>query len=112
MLANGMTHEVPSEFTDEDRWLNIFSTKSFAVLGMTGMVMLFLIKFFTLFHAAVIGWILGGILVVVGTGITMVKKMGDNYLQGAGQTFDRILFLRMVRKRNKVIYVKGYGKER
>lgn len=33
MAQEGIAHEIPSEFTDEDRWLNLFSTKSFSVLG-------------------------------------------------------------------------------
>lgn len=111
-MANGMAHEIPSEFTDEDRWLKIFSTKSFAVLGVTGIITLLLTKFFGLFGIPLVGAILGGILVVTATGTTMIRKFGDNYLKGAGQTLDRLLILRLIRRRNRVIYVKGYGKGR
>ena len=111
MAADGMSHEIPSEFTDEDRWLNLFSTKSFAVLGVGGVLTLGLYKFFGLFSISLVGGILGFLVTAFATGLTMIPKMGDDYLRGAGQKLDRLLLLWIVRKRNRCIYVKGYGKE-
>lgn len=111
MSGEGMSHEIPSEFTDEDRWLNLFSTKSFAVLGVGGVLTLGLYKLFGLFSLSLAGGIPGLLLTVFAVGITMIPKMGDDYMTGAGQKLDRLLLLRIVRKRNRCIYVKGYGKE-
>lgn len=111
MAAEGMSHEIPSEFTDEDRWLNLFSTKSFAVLGVGGIFTLILYKFLGLFSLQIIGGVVGVVVTFLATGATMVPKMGDDYMKGAGQKLDRLLLLRIVRMRNRCIYVKGYGKE-
>ncbi len=111
MAAEGMSHEIPSEFTDEDRWLNLFSTKSFAVLGAGGVLTIGLYKFFGLFSLQMAGGAAGLLFSAAATGLTMIPKMGDDYLAGAGQKLDRLLLLRIVRRRNRCIYVKGYGKE-
>lgn len=109
MAGDGMAHEIPSEFTDEDRWLNLFSTKSFAVLGAGGIATLVLCKFLGLFSMQAAGGVLGLLATALATGATMVPKMGDGYMEGAGQKLDRLLLLRLVRRRNRCIYVKGYG---
>lgn len=110
MAAEGMTHEIPSEFTDEDRWLNLFSTKSFSILGAGSILTLILYKLLGAASLQMAGGAVGLAVTLAATGATMIPKMGDDYMKGAGQKLDRLLLLRIVRRRNRCIYVKGYGK--
>ncbi len=84
MAQEGIAHEIPSEFTDEDRWLNLFSTKSFSVLGAGSVFTLALYKIFGFISLHLVGGVIGFVITVIATGTTMVPKMGDDYMKGGG----------------------------
>lgn len=103
------TYSIPSEFTDEDKYFKYFTKKNMAVIIITGFIMFLLYKLTgSLFGKPFIGLIIGGIIMLVSILCVMVKIPETLYLEGGGQTILTILTRKYVRKRNKVIYIKGY----
>lgn len=103
------TYSIPSEFTDEDKYFKHFTKKNMAVIIITGFIMFLLYKLTgSLFGKPFIGLIIGGIIMIVSILCAMVKIPETLYLEGGGQTILTILTRKYVRKRNKVIYIKGY----
>lgn len=107
-MEERLTYDIPSEFSDEDRWFKIFTKKQAIMIAAAAGVMVMLEKIFDKFGLAFVGIILGAILIIVTAVIVMFRIPEMNYLRGGGQTLDIILFKRLVRKRNRYIYVKGY----
>lgn len=104
------SHELPSGFKDEEKWFKFFSKRSFIILGVTFAITIFLVKFFELFGLGGLGGVIGGVIMVVFVGLSMVPVPYSDYMKGGGQTFDRRIFKAMLRKRkkSKVIYIKRY----
>lgn len=105
------SYSIPSEFTDDDKWLKYFTKKSLLALLLSGMVAYGIVLVARLFGALIPGIIIGGLLVVLVTGSTMVPYPETEYMKGGGLTFDVLLARRIIRKMNRCIYVKGYGAE-
>lgn len=107
-----MVHSIPSEFTDEDKWFKFFKKRNLVViaagLGVTG----FFFKIATPFGLGVPLGLFGIVVTVIATIITMIPLPETNYLKGGGQTLDVILLRRYIRKKNKKIYIKGYGADK
>lgn len=106
-----MVYHIPSEFTDEDKWFRIFYKKNLLVmicgLGFTGVIA----KAGALFGMQLPMIIFGLIVTAVITGITMLPVPETQYLKGGGQTLDIILIRMFIRKKNSVLYVRGYNKD-
>lgn len=102
------TFPIPSEFSDEDKWFKYFTKKTLACTLLSGMFMVLLGNFTSLFGSRAPGLILGSIIVVFVIFITNFKIPETEYLKGAGQTIDVILIRKYLRRRAKCIYVKGY----
>ena len=107
-----LKHEIPSEFTDEDKWLKYFSKKSVFVLCITGMIAFLFYQFTSLFGIPLLGIIIGGCVMAIGVAPTMLPRSEMEYLKGGGQTWDLIFLKWLIRKSKKVIYVKGYRGKR
>lgn len=109
-MADGFTHEIPQEFTDEDRWIIgrfSLSKKSFAMLLGGGGLTFGLYKLFSLFHIPVVGVVLGVILTITVVFLTIFPIPESDYIKGGGLTLDVILLRRYVRRRNRIVYIKG-----
>ena len=91
------SHELPSGFKDEEKWLKFFSKRTFKILGVT---------FGT---AAYIGAIIGGILIVTFVAPSMIPLPADDYMKGGGQTVDRWVFKVLYHKIKMAVYVKYYS---
>lgn len=103
------TYNIPSEFTDEDKYFKYFTKKDMAVIIVTGALTLLLYKITgSLFGKPIIGIVIGGIIMIVSIGCAMIRIPETEYLNGGGQTILTLLIRRLVRKNNKLIYIKGY----
>lgn len=103
------TYNIPSEFTDEDKWFKYFTKKDMGVILVTGVITLTLYKLSdSLLEKPFIGLIIGGIIMCISLFCSMVKLPDTLYLTGGGQTILTLMMRRLVRKRNRVIYIKGY----
>lgn len=108
--ADSFRHDVPQEFSDEDRWQIwriSLPRKSFVMLLAGGGVTYLLFKGFALLHLAVFGVVLGLVLTLMVVFLTLIPIPESDYIKGGGLTLDIILIRRMVRRRNRVVYVKG-----
>lgn len=103
------TYNIPSEFTDEDKWFKFFTKKDMGVIIATGILTFFLYRLAGfLFGKPLIGLIVGGIIMIVSVCCAMIKLPETLYLEGGGQTILTIILRRLIRRKNKVIYIKGY----
>lgn len=103
-----LRHEIPSEFTDEDRWFKYFTKKTLAFIMAGCLIMVFLYKVFALFGGALIGVVLGIVITIALAAISMIPVPENQFLRGGGLTLDVIIIRRFIRKGKRVIYVKGY----
>lgn len=109
-MTDGFTHEIPQEFSDEDRWIIgriSLSRKSFIVLLAGGGMTYGMYKFFSLIDIPVLGVVLGVLLTIVAVFLTIFPIPETDYIKGGGLTLDDILLRRFVRRRNRIVYVKG-----
>ena len=108
----GFTHEIPSEFENEERWLKYLTLKSLicclAAFGI-GVLLSKLSSF--LFSTSVPGIILGVILVLAAYVITMLKLPDEDYMKGGGLVIEKYLINRFCHKRSSCIYMLGYGND-
>lgn len=107
------TYSIPSEFSDEDKWLKFFRKKDMAVLIVTGAITVGLYKLTGLLIGnAIIGLIIGLLIMGVSMFCSMFPIPDTFYLTGGGQTIATLMIRRLIRKKKRVIYVKGYGKRK
>lgn len=107
-----MTEEIPSEFTDEEKWLKIFPMKAFIALGVGAAMTLLLANIFKLIAAALFVpvMIIGGIETAVVIALIMIPKSETEWMTGGGQSYASIILKKILRKANRCIYVLGYGR--
>lgn len=105
-----LRHEIPSKFTDEDRWFKYFTKKTLRFIMVGCLILVLLYKIFSLFGLAVIGVVFGVVITIALAAISMIPVPENQFLRGGGLTLDIILIRRFIRRGNKVIYVKGCGK--
>lgn len=117
MAEPSFSHILPQEFTDVRRWhikgtLSI-SHKSAGYLVFGIMILVMLYNVTSLFGLGIVGIILGVIVCALLLFISSFPKPEEDYLRGGGLTLDVILLRVIIRKLNRVIYIKGYpGKKK
>ena len=105
---NDFIDDVPSEFTDEDRWFWIFTKPMLAVAGGCMFITLITAKVFSLFFGISWPvWILGIIFTVTVEIFMNIPYTGSNILKGGGDTLFWIMLRVLYRKRHSAIYTKG-----
>ena len=100
-----MSAYVLGEFTDDTRWLRFFSTKSFVIILIGLAITWILCKVFALFGIGIVGLIIGGIITVTMTALTMIPVIDFGNMIGAGQTLDMLLIKKWIRKKEVCVYV-------
>ena len=107
-----MTEEIPGEFTDEEKWLKIFPIKAFIALGIgfgiTALIANMLKLIVASFFIPVL--IIGGIITAAVVVLMMIPKAETEWLTGGGQSYASIIVKKILRKTNRCIYVRGYGR--
>ena len=111
---NTFRQSIPAEFTDEDRWriwqFSLSRTTFFTILGGLGFTY-GLYRMFTVFGVPFVGVLIGISITIALTTITGVKVPASEYLKGGGLTVFQLLIRIYIRKHNKVVYVRAYGKD-
>jgi len=103
-----LRHDIPAEFTDEDRWFKFFTKKSLVYIAFGCFITFLLYRLFSNFGYALTGVAIGLFITAVLAFISMFELPGTAYLSGGGLTLDILLKRLYIRKRSKVIYIKGY----
>ncbi len=103
-----MRHAIPAEFTDEDKWFKFFTKKTLAFMLPGIFIMVVLFRILALFGQGMAGIIIGLVITAALAAVSAIPKPGDDYLRGGGITFDILILRRIIRAKNRVVYVKGY----
>lgn len=107
-----LTYEVPQGFTDEIRWFRFFPLRSLIVMLCTaapGLVGLRMLSFLNKSLTIIILW---SFVVVVVTGSTMIRIPNTEWLSGGDQYIDQYLIKRLIRRKKRCLYIKGYDQLR
>ena len=102
----GLRAERPPEFSNDERWFKIFTTKSLIVFLIMSLIGYLIARFFILFGLTPIGIMAALLLVTMSMVVVMVPLPGKDVLNGSGMTLDVMLFQMLVRKKRACIYVK------
>lgn len=106
---SGFTHENPGGvLTNQERWLYIFTRKSFLATLIAVVFSFGLFRLMAGFGLTIPGLIIGVFIVLMVYLITTLKVPEGYLLYGQGLTIDIILLRILLRKSNKIIYVKNY----
>lgn len=109
-MAMGFTHDIPQEFSDEDRWVIgrvSLSRKSLIVLVAGCGVTYLLFKVTSVIHIPIFGVVLGLLFTVTAVFLTIFPIPESDYLKGGGMTLDTIIIRRLIRYSNRIVYAKG-----
>lgn len=104
-----LTYEIPQGFSDEIKWLKFFHTRSIKMLAITVAPGLVMARFLHSFKALVVFIAVWSLLVLILTGSTMVAMPASRWINGGGQYLDQLALKRMLRSKNRCLYVKGYN---
>lgn len=107
----GMKHNVPGEFKNETIWMKYFTTKqlcflggAFLIIGLCYRASVFLVN--SGFPGILTGLVMGAFIMAP----VMLRVPDTEFLKGGGLYFSTLFVRRLVRWRNRKIYVKGWGK--
>lgn len=106
--VGNMTEEIPSEFTDDEKWFKFFPKTAFLFLVVAiFFILLFanLLKGFGLFVPTII---VGAIPTLIIVALMMIKCPESEYLKGGGQTYWTLFVKKFLRRMKAVLYVRGW----
>lgn len=104
--------KIPREFKDEDKWFRYFNKKQAATLIIT-LLADYRFLIFANNHGFLMPALVMAILFTLGiAAIIMIELPTDAmFLTGGGITLEHCLIRVLIRKKNRVIYVKNYTPE-
>lgn len=101
--------EIPQGFSDEIRYFRFFPLRSLIILLATaapGFLVVKLCGYFGFSLQAIIIWIFIEAVIV---GSTIIPKPRERWKDGGGVTYDRLLVRKLIRRRSRCLYIKGYN---
>lgn len=102
-----LTHAIPSEFSDEDKWFKYFTKKMLAFI-LPGVVLTFLLfKLLSPYGQGIAGVVIGLTITAVLGAISAIPMPESEYIKGGGLTLDILIARRYIRLKEAVIYAKG-----
>lgn len=107
------TYKIPSEYKDEDKWFKFFTIPQVFAIAIVLLLSFIVFKFLSALHLAFIGACIDIVIILLAVLIIFAPIPENKYLIGGGQPF-RVVFINFIRKKlpkNKIIYVKNYGRE-
>lgn len=108
-----MRHHVPGEFVNETKWLKFFGTKQLILIGVGAAVTYVCYKVSTFFGlGGAVGILTGLVLGIIIVAPSMIPIPETQFLKGAGSTVDVIFVRWLIRRRKRVIYIRGWKKDR
>ena len=102
-------YEIPQGLTDEIKWFKYFSIRSLIVLiavGALGIPITMILGRLGITIYVIVFWIFFTITITL---MTMIKIPNTNWLNGGGEYIDQYLMKRLIRKRQRCLYIKGYN---
>ena len=104
-----LRHEIPDELNhNEERWMKIFSKRSFVACLCMATIAFLNYKFLAFLGIGILGIIIGIVLVLLVYIVTSIHIPETWTVTGAGLTLDVYILRYLIRRNNQVIYVKGY----
>lgn len=108
----GMKHNVPGEFNNETKWLRLFSNRQLCYLGVAFLVTALCYKVSVALVGAALPGVITGLVIGVCIMFPVMRVIPETeFLKGGGLFISTLLVRLWIRKRNRRIYVKGWGKE-
>ena len=102
-------YEIPQGLTDEIKWFKYFSLRSLIIcIGVAGMGVP-VIKLLSGLGVTVYLIVFWAFLTILVTLTTMVRIPNTNWMNGGGEYIDQFLVKRLIRKRDRCLYIKGYN---
>ena len=101
-------YEIPQGLTDEIRWFKYFSLRSLIILvcvAAAGIPIIMLLDCLNITVYLIVFWAFFTIMITLST---MVRIPNTNWLNGGGEYIDQYLIKRLIRKRKRCLYIKGY----
>lgn len=104
-----MVEEIPSEFTDDERWFRYFPKKAVVILAIGFCLAFGSAKVMDVFGLFMPTLIVIAIIAIVLAAMTMIPIPETNYLKGGGQSIMDVVIKIILRKFKKVLYALGYN---
>lgn len=101
-------YEIPQGLTDEIKWFKYFSLRTLIVaivVAAVGIPIIILLDRFQITIYLIVFW---AFITIVITLSTMVRIPNTNWMNGGGEYIDQFLIKRLIRKKNRCLYIKGY----
>lgn len=103
------SYEVPQGLTDEIKWFKYFSLRSLiaciCVAGL-GIPVIKLLDRFGITIYLIVFWVFLTIAVAM---INLIRIPNTNWMNGGGEHIDQVLIKKMIRRKNRCLYIKGYN---
>lgn len=102
-------YEIPQGLTDEIKWFKYFSLRSLIIcicVAGLGVPLIKALGGLGITVYLIVGW---AFVTIVITLATMIRIPNTNWLKGGGEYIDQYLLKRVIRKRNRCLYIKGYN---
>ena len=105
-----ITNPIPTELKkDEEKWLKYFSKETIIVFIIGGVIAFLAGQLFKLIGLMWPAVIFVALITIIVAACTMIPVMDGNYIKGGRQTLASYLFKKYYRKKNEVVYTKGYN---
>ena len=105
---DAFTDDVPSEFTDEDKWFVFFTKPMLLVIAVGVVGTVIVANILKLFFGVIIPFlIIGFIATAVVVIMMMIPAPSANVMRGGGETVMDVQLKKRYRKKNRCVYVKG-----
>lgn len=102
-------YEIPQGLTDEIKWFKYFSLRTLiiaVIVAAIGIPIIMLLDRFGITVYLIVFWAFITIVIALST---MVRIPNTNWMNGGGEYIDQVFIKRMIRKRNRCLYIKGYN---
>ena len=105
---DAFTDDIPSEFTDEDKWFKFFTKPMLLVIAIGAVITVIVANIFKLFFGVIIPFlIIGFIATAVVVVMMMIPAPSSNVMRGGGESIMDVQLKKRYRKKSRCIWVKG-----
>lgn len=102
-------YEIPQGLTDEIKWYNYFTLRSLIICLCVAGLGIPVIKLLSGLGITLYLIVLWGLLVIMVGFFTTYRIHNTNWLSGGGEYLDLYLIKRLIRKKRRCLYIKGYN---
>ena len=101
-------YEIPQGLTDEIKWFKYFSIRSLIILlcvAALGIPVVMVLGNLGITVYLIVFWVFLTIMITL---MTMIRIPNTNWMNGGGEYIDQYLIKRIIRKKHRCLYIKGY----